>query len=167
LAGRLTAFLDPLGDAGGLSGRLIGWQLDLATIAANPFGLGLATAGGIAGSQYVSNPGGSITDNYFLKLAIELGPIGLGCFVGLIWSIFPLAWRNERSGWGLGAIAGITLACVLNNVLELGPTAQYFWVIAGIATAVTQASAIKSDRLVGLGLGRQLPSFANRNEWRW
>lgn len=114
-------------------------QTGLARVIANPLGSGLATAG--HAFQRFGVYGGTITENWYLQIGVELGIIGMLLFIALVLVTLSALWRRARDGQphataALCALAGIA-ACgiVLHSFEDLG-VAITVWALAGLALRV-------------------------------
>jgi hypothetical protein len=89
-------------------------------------------------------------DNYYVKMLLELGPIGLWAFGTLLVAVLVSALRAARytlgadSAFCLGVSASIVAACVASLVstyFEIFPMDFYFWLlISAVGCAVVQRS---------------------------
>ncbi|MDO3650873.1 O-antigen ligase family protein [Nocardia mangyaensis] len=152
-----------------LADRGTGWTSVMQSIGSHPFGDGLGSTGAAKARQLVQELGpmaeklpyatGEVQiygrpyqpDNYYMKLLIELGPIGLWLFAVILVVIWLMAIRGARtmrgpdSALALG-IAASVLACAVSAVassyFEIFPSDFYFWLLAGVlGCALTQQSA--------------------------
>ena len=117
-------------------------------IARRPFGYGIATSGGGArklagGATIRDTPVGVPTDNYYFKVALELGWVGLSLWLWLAASLGYLAWRvcrqagrdKARQTPALALFASLTallVGALSNDILAQRPIAEGFWIIAGL-----------------------------------
>lgn len=129
--------------------RTTGWRTNLSQISQNPFGVGIGATGGAAvkaaeftGQEEIYQP-----DNYYMKMALELGVLGLWLFVLVLVSTFTLAHRQASIGppedrafaTGLSAVVlASAVASVVATYFEIFPMDLLFWVLAG--TGATMAS---------------------------
>jgi rod shape determining protein RodA len=160
--GRLTAFLDPLGDLQGAGYQL--YQAQIAVGSGGWFGKGLTN-----GTQNaldflpVQN-----TDFVFAILAEELGFVGaivvLGLFVALLWRVLAAAWRSKDPFGTLFAcgVAAMILFQVLVNVgMVIG-----IMPITGIPLPfVTHGGASLVSLAAGLGILESINIRQGRAEW--
>ena len=87
-------------------------------------------------------------DNYYMKVAVELGPIGLWIFVLVLISSGASALRASRvlpgsdGALALGVSASIVaaaVASVVSTYFEIFPLDLYFWLLIGtVGCALTQ-----------------------------
>ncbi len=137
--------LAPLFSSSSLDQRGLGWSSILADILSHPVGLGLG-ASGSAAARIAQATGHSATttyqpDNYYVKMTLELGPVGLWLFVLLLVSAAVSTLRASRSLPGrdgalaLGVSASVVAAAVASLVatyLEIFPLDVYFWLLLGV-----------------------------------
>ncbi|MGW5454516.1 O-antigen ligase family protein [Nocardia sp. NPDC003979] len=149
-----------------LADRSTGWNTVMRTVGSHPFGDGLGSTGAAAARLLVEELGpmagempyatGEVQiygrpyqpDNYYVKLLIELGPIGVWLFCAILVAIFLLAFRGARalrgpdSALALGVAASVlasAVAAVASSYFEIFPTDFYFWLLAAVVgCAVTQ-----------------------------
>jgi rod shape determining protein RodA len=160
--GRLTAFLDPLGDLQGAGYQL--YQAQIAVGSGGLFGKGLTN-----GTQNaldflpVQN-----TDFVFAILAEELGFVGavvvLGLFVALLWRILAAAWRSKDpfgTLFGCGLAAMILFQVLVNVGMVIG-----IMPITGIPLPfVTHGGASLISLAAGLGILESINIRQGRAEW--
>lgn len=131
-----------------LGERSAGWSDIVSSILVHPFGRGLgfsgASADRISTAQGVQFSGLSTNyqpDNYYVKMLLELGPIGLWVFLALI--ITALVWTTrmgatlpgQDGALALGVSASIVsamFACVVATYFEIFPIDVYFWLLLGV-----------------------------------
>jgi rod shape determining protein RodA len=160
--GRLTAFLDPLGDLQGAGYQL--YQAQIAVGSGGWFGKGLTN-----GTQNaldflpVQN-----TDFVFAILAEELGFLGalvvLGLFVALLWRVLAAAWRSKDpfgTMFGCGVAAMVLFQVVVNVGMVIG-----IMPITGIPLPfVTHGGASLISLAAGLGILESINIRQGRAEW--
>ncbi|WP_369140799.1 O-antigen ligase family protein [Modestobacter versicolor] len=132
--------------------RTSSWSQALTDIAGAPFGHGLGTSGSAA--QRIATAAGDIAptdqpDNYYVKVLLELGPLGLWLFVLLLVSALWWTARLSRSLTGRDAalalgvsasVASVVASSVVATYFEIFPLDYYFWVLlGGVACAAAQA----------------------------
>jgi hypothetical protein len=128
--------------------RSSGWGGIIDSILVHPLGRGLgfsgASADRISTAQGVEFTGLSTNyqpDNYYVKMLLELGPIGLWVFLALI--ITALVWTTrmgatlpgQDGALALGVSASIVaamFACVVATYFEIFPIDVYFWLLLGV-----------------------------------
>lgn len=141
--------------------RTSGWDDSWNTMLNNPFGQGLGAVGAAAEKitpelQYITT--GLRThfdaeqalaygvpyqpDNYYIKLLLEIGPIGLWLFILFIATAFMSSvhvTRNAQSRGDSGLAAGISafvlvvaIDSVVATYLEIFPIDMYTWLFLGV-----------------------------------
>lgn len=131
-----------------LGERGAGWNDIISSILVHPVGLGLGSSGSAADrmstAQGVTFSGVSTNyqpDNYYVKMALELGPVGLWLILALfgtalLWTT-RLAWtltgRDAALALGVSAslVAGM-VASLVATYLEIFPIDVYFWLFLGV-----------------------------------
>lgn len=160
--GRLTAFLDPLGDLQGAGYQL--YQAQIAVGSGGWFGKGLTN-----GTQNaldflpVQN-----TDFVFAILAEELGFVGamvvLGLFVALLWRLLAASWRSKDPFgrlFGCGVAAMVLFQVLVNVGMVIG-----IMPITGIPLPfVTHGGASLISLAAGLGILESINIRQGRAEW--
>lgn len=119
-------------------GRVARWTMGLDALKQNPlFGLGLGQFGGAVAQNFMI-PGAFYVDNYFLKIAVEMGLVGLAAFCILIYN--ALAWglravkrttnaQNLSMAQGIFAgMVGVVVPNFVENVFEVPMMLAYFWI---------------------------------------
>ncbi len=125
-------------------GRLSRWPKAVEMVKQNPwFGVGLGRFGGaVAAANNI--PGTFYIDNYYLKIAVEMGIPGLLFFLllfynTLAWSLRSVKRLRESPYYGniaLGALSGMVGVLFTNIVLnnfDAPMIVTYFWTAAAIA----------------------------------
>ncbi|MHB8062551.1 MAG: O-antigen ligase family protein [Ruminiclostridium sp.] len=123
-------------------GRVARWSIGLEALKQNPwFGLGLGQFGG-AVAQNFKIPNAFYIDSYFLKIAVEMGLVGLTAFCLLIYN--ALAWglravrrtadsQNLSIAQGIFAgMVGVVVPNLVENVFEVPMMLAYFWIFAAV-----------------------------------
>jgi hypothetical protein len=143
------------------------WATGLSFLVARPLGVGIGSSG--AAQEKAAQVSGTLTgssnllqlDNYYYKLAYELGVVGLWLFV-LILLVAFLSARGaqarlvgEDAAFSAGAAAVVVasaLACTVAGYLEIFPIDFYFWLIVGTVASCFPAPrpAQHADRLAPL-----------------
>lgn len=131
-----------------LGERSAGWSDIVSSILVHPLGRGLGSSGAAADrmstAQGVEFSGLSTNyqpDNYYVKMLLELGPIGLWVFLALI--ITALVWTTrmgsvlpgQDGALALGVSASIVSAMFASMVatyFEIFPIDVYFWLLLGV-----------------------------------
>jgi hypothetical protein len=143
-----------------LGERSAGWSDIIGSIMVHPFGLGLGASGASAdrmstasGVKFSGLSTNYQPDNYYVKMLLEMGPIGLWLFLALI--ITTLVWTTRlartlpgRDGaLALGVSASIVaamFASVVATYFEIFPIDVYFWLLLGV---IGCAAAQRESRL--------------------
>lgn len=123
-------------------GRVARWTIGLEYLKQNPlFGVGLGQFGGAVAQNY-KIPGAFYVDNYFLKIAVEMGLVGLGAFCIMIYNALAWGIRSvsrikdaESLSMAQGIFAGMVGVVVPNfveNVFEVPMMVAYFWMFAAV-----------------------------------
>lgn len=127
-----------------------GWNNIIASILVHPVGTGLGSSGSAA--DRISTASGANfqrdglstnyqPDNYYVKAALELGPVGLWAVVALL--IAALMWCTRLSralpgndgalALGVGAsIVAAMFASLVSTYFEIFPIDVYFWLLLGV-----------------------------------
>lgn len=159
-----SSVLAPLFSSSSLGERSDGWSQTLAGLWVHPFGQGLGATGSAAakatddGNPMLSELSLQAAvqfgfmpyqpDNYYMKLAVELGPIGLWLFVLVLLCAGVSTLRASRilsgrdAALALGVSGTVIAAAVASTVatyLEIFPLDVYFWLLLGtVGCALTQ-----------------------------
>ena len=159
-----SSIVAPLFSSYSLSERGNGWSSTISSLYVHPLGQGLgATGSAAAKAAEIAHPMldtltikaattlGLIPyqpDNYYMKVAVELGPIGMWIFLLLLISATVTAirssWvlRGQASAFALGVGASvIAAACasVFATYFEIFPLDLYFWLLIGtVGCALSQ-----------------------------
>ena len=132
--------------------RSSGWSRITSDVLANPLGRGLGSSGSAAEKiASVTGRQAALTyqpDNYYVKLALELGPIGLWLFVLVLISGAVSTLRASRvltgqdAALALGVSASVVAAGAASLVatyFEIFPLDVYYWLLLGVVgCAVTE-----------------------------
>ena len=131
--------------------RLESWQERGSEVASAPLGAGVGASG--SASEKVAELRSGKTryqpDNYYFKVLLELGVLGLWLLVLLLVSVFATAHvAGSRLGGEEGAFAGgvaatvmaAAVASLVATYLEIFPMDVYFWLFAGAVTPWAAAS---------------------------
>jgi hypothetical protein len=125
----------------------------LPEIARRPFGYGVNTSGGgarkLAGGGHVrGSVVGVPTDNYYFKVALELGWVGLALWLWLVATLLVQAWRAcmRRRGDALalglgGTLVALAVGALSNDIIAQKPVAELFWVAAGLVALLARSAA--------------------------
>ncbi|WP_316574664.1 MULTISPECIES: O-antigen ligase family protein [Nocardia] len=151
-----------------LADRGTGWNTVIRSVGSHPFGDGLGSTGAAKARLLVEELGpmaeklpyatGEVQiygrpyqpDNYYVKLLIELGPIGVWLFAAIMVVIYLMSIRAARTLRGndaalaLGVAAAVlasAVAAVASSYFEIFPSDFYFWLLAAVVgCAITQQS---------------------------
>lgn len=147
-----------------LGDRTDGWSQIGQGVREHPFGAGLGTTGSAAekvatavhniDSRYTDllrtlNPALNYQpDNYYVKILLEVGPIGLWALLLMLVTVVVSALRASRATTGadsafcLGVSAygvGVWVAAFVSTYFEIFPLDFYFWLLVGaVGSAVVQ-----------------------------
>lgn len=133
-----------------LNERNEGWQQIFSAVLQKPFGIGLGGTG--AAAERMASASGESTnqiritatyqpDNYYIKMLLELGPIGLFAITAML--VIALVWttRAARSlpdpdgAFSLGVSASILAAMAASTVasyFEIFPIDLHFWLLLAV-----------------------------------
>jgi len=147
-----ASVLRTLTSASSLGERSAGWTGVINDVLSHPLGQGLGSSGSAA--DRIARSANSVAapryqpDNYYVKMALELGPVGLWLFVLLLISGLVAASRASRlltgrdAALALGvsaAMVAVAGASTVATYLEIFPLDVYFWLLLGVVgCAVTQ-----------------------------
>jgi putative inorganic carbon (HCO3(-)) transporter len=131
--------------------RVESWRERASQMADAPLGTGVGASG--SASEKVAKLGGGDDryqpDNYYFKVLLELGVLGLWLFLLLLGSLFFTARSAaSRLGGRDGAFAGgvaatvvaVAVASLVATYLEIFPMDVYFWLFAGVVAACVAES---------------------------
>jgi hypothetical protein len=147
-----------------LGERGAGWSDIIDSILVHPVGLGLGASGAAADrmstAQGVTFSGVSTNyqpDNYYVKMLLELGPVGLwlvlAIFITAVTWTTRLAWslpgRDGALALGISAslIAGM-VASLVATYLEIFPIDVYFWLFLGVIGCAAAQHDASTERLL-------------------
>jgi hypothetical protein len=157
-----------------------GWNNIIASILVHPLGTGLGSSGSAA-DRISTASGTSFTqdglstnyqpDNYYVKAALELGPIGLWAVIALL--VAALLWctrlsralpgRDGALALGVGAsIVSAMFASLVSTYFEIFPLDVYFWLLLGVVgcAAAQHGSSMERSRSDPAGAAYR-PTFAS------
>ncbi len=137
--------------------RADGWRANANRVAARPLGEGIGSTGSAA--LAVERLGGDAltyqTDNYYFKVILELGILGLWMFLLLLAAGFSEARRTSRTRDGpdaalASAVAATILAAAVASLvasyLDILPMDLLFWLLLGVsADLAASRSAVAID----------------------
>lgn len=141
--------------------RAAGWRDNLDRVIQRPLGEGIGSTGSAA--LAVVRLGGTAntyqTDNYYFKVVLELGVLGLWLFVLTLVAIFGQQRRAGRrlpgtDGALAAGVSAITLgagaACFVASYFDIFPMDFLFWfltgIVANLATSPEAAAEIEVHR---------------------
>lgn len=155
-----TKVITTLFSSNSLDQRGSGWSEILSDILTHPFGLGLGASGSAA--DRIAKARGQTAgvpyqpDNYYVKIALELGPVGLWLFLLLLSTAVvstlhaARVLRGRDAALALGVSASVVAAAaasLVSTYLEIFPLDVYFWLLLGVVgCAVTQRSPVTSPK---------------------
>ncbi|NER32904.1 MAG: hypothetical protein F6J93_02305 [Oscillatoria sp. SIO1A7] len=98
-----------------------------------------------------------LIETYYPKLLVEIGPLGVLAFLGLVTTLTVLtfkAWRSlrDKSLRGYGLCFWIFIFLISYNTyyypLDINPIAVYYWLFVGVTFKLTELEEESSDRLL-------------------
>lgn len=125
----------------------------LPEIAKRPLGYGINTSGAsglnVTGGETIRNTViGVPTDNYYFKVALEMGFFGFALFVLTLGAILFFAYRAYRSAvtptakaLALGifaSLAALSVGAFSNDIFAQKPIAELLWLLAGVSIRIAQ-----------------------------
>ncbi len=153
------AFLmtDDFAKATQTGGRGERWDLGMIHLrAAGPlFGMGLGRFGGAVAmqNQIIEGLRYFYMDNYYLKILVEMGYVGLVPFVLLVLSVIATGFRAILHAHGTTlrpqlvgiwtAMIGVLTHCLYENIFEVPYMNAYFW---GLAALLVSSVFVLSER---------------------
>lgn len=147
--------------ADSLADRTTGWDSMIDVALSAPFGVGIGATGSAAektteidasGAGTLVTPGWSAgyqPDNYYVKMLLEFGPLGLWLLVLLLLTAFLAARRTSLDVAGpdsalaagvAASIVGAAVASGFATYFEIFPMDVYFWLLLGVLAALPAAS---------------------------
>ncbi|HSH58781.1 MAG TPA: O-antigen ligase family protein [Acidimicrobiales bacterium] len=130
--------------------RVTSWEERGSQVLAHPVGAGVGSSGAASEKLAELQGGGQQyqPDNFYLKIVLELGVVGLWLFVLLMASMFLTArsaaarLQGADAALASGVAATLVAAAVASMVatyLEIFPTDFFFWLVSGVvATCVPE-----------------------------
>ena len=135
------------------AGRLIRWLTGIQIFKEHPWiGLGLGSFGGAVAANHglTAIVQGKIVDtfymdNYYIKILVEAGLVGIVAFVYLMWQVFSISVKTlhiveekrQEKELGIGILAGLVgvmIHCFVENIFEVPMMGVLFWIfVAGMA----------------------------------
>jgi O-antigen ligase len=152
IANRVTyLFTADFAEASQRAGRAVRWQVgwDLLRRSNAWLGFGLGRFGGAVAmqNQVVENLRYFYMDNYYLKTLVEMGWIGLGCYLFLLAATVIAGLKAYTAVYGdprlramaaalLAGLCGVLVHCYFENIFEVPYMLAYFWMMAGALMAL-------------------------------
>jgi hypothetical protein len=153
-----------------LADRTTGWNAIVTPVIGQPVGLGIGTVGAaaqkttesccITGDAISEQLGLTRTlgayqpDNYYIKMFVELGPIGLWLFATFLFLCWAYARRIGRrvtgddEGLAIGisaSVVGAAAASMAATYWEIFPLDLYFWLLVGVLVSIDLDSRAASN----------------------
>lgn len=131
----------------------------LPEIAKRPFGFGINTSGGGAlrvtgGAQVRKSVVGVPTDNYYFKVALEMGWVGLGLWVwlqvlaiGYGYRVYRATADPELRAVALGLLSVLfclVIGALSNDIIAQKPISEFYWISLGLLVLIGQHSSARS-----------------------
>ncbi|MDI9917074.1 O-antigen ligase family protein [Rhodococcus sp. IEGM 1379] len=187
-----ASVVKPLFSSYSLSERGSGWSSTISSLFVHPLGQGLgATGSAAAKAAETAHPMlntmtikaattlGLIPyqpDNYYIKVLVELGPVGMWIFALLLISAALTALRSSRvlpgqdGAFALGVSASIIAAAcasVFATYFEIFPLDLYFWLLIGtVGCALSQHHSARATAEVQESRSAPWPSAQAEAEYR-
>ncbi|MGB3769731.1 MAG: O-antigen ligase family protein [Rhodococcus sp. (in: high G+C Gram-positive bacteria)] len=138
------------------------WNEVIEKVKTHPFGEGLGSSGAAAdristaqGTEFSGLSTNYQPDNYYVKTALELGPIGLWAVIALL--VTALVWCTRLSRTlpgqdgamtlGVGAsIVAAMFASLVATYFEIFPIDVYFWLLLGVVGCAAAQHESSSGR---------------------
>ncbi|MEH3157235.1 MAG: O-antigen ligase family protein [Gordonia paraffinivorans] len=140
-----------------LGERGTGWTESITSVLGHPLGIGLGTTGSAAEVVAKATGASSVPyqpDNYFMKVMIELGPLGLWAFVGVLVVAAMYTVRAARAASddvdrnlciGVSAmVVGASAAAVVSTYFEIFPDDAHFWLLLAAAGSTVVAPRVRA-----------------------
>ncbi|EOM78103.1 O-antigen ligase family protein [Rhodococcus rhodnii] len=151
--------VDALTSGSSLDERRSGWSGIVDSLAVHPLGAGLGATGSAADALRESDGGTTAAayqpDNYYVKVLVELGPIGLWLVVLLLGGALATAYLAARTatgddaafagGVGASIVAAIG-ASIVSTYFEIFPLDFFFWLLLGAVGCAQAQRGSCSDR---------------------
>ncbi|HUP68722.1 MAG TPA: O-antigen ligase family protein [Acidimicrobiales bacterium] len=131
--------------------RTSSWQENIGRVLAHPLGVGVGASG--AAAEKVAGPDGAKTyqpDNFYFKILLELGLLGLWLLVLLLVAAFActraaakrLAGRDAALASGVSAmVVAAAAASVVATYFEIFPMDLLFWLLIAVVARCDPESA--------------------------
>jgi O-antigen ligase len=166
-----TSFTQAAFQSESFNARTTSWSQKYHVLLDNPLGTGIGTTGAAAATSVKLRGVNQATfqpDNAYLKVAFELGVLGLWLFVLLLVAAFREGRSVERrvgdperhfaAGWCAQVLA-IAAAATVSTYFEMIPMDALFWITLGIVS--TMAPIELPTRTVGQLEGSERAAFAS------
>jgi hypothetical protein len=157
-----VVFLPPEATAAAFSGsssaeRTAGWQENLPSVIDHPLGTGLGSTGSaaLATARLSGEPIKTYqTDNYYIKVLLELGLLGLWIFVLLLGGLFSELRRTSMRLRGTDAalassaaamVLAAAAACTVATYFEIFPLDVLFWLLVFTVADLGATAVIDTD----------------------
>ncbi len=146
-----TAVLGAFLSSSSLDERTTGWGGIGTIVLSAPLGNGLGTTGAAAEKSLSSGAGTADVlmmdgeryqpDSQYVKVLLELGPVGLWLFLVLLLAALAAAFDTARSSAGAdralaegvaASVAGAVAASLVATYLEIFPLDFFFWLFLGV-----------------------------------
>ena len=143
----LYLFSNAFADANARGGREMRWAKALEYMnkfGDSTYGMGFGRFGGAVAmqNQVISGIDYFYVDNYYMKIRVENGLLGLGSYLlmmaGVLWSGFRSWYAHRRTGFRpliggmVGGLCGVMAHCYFENIFEEPYMLVWFWCIAGM-----------------------------------
>lgn len=167
ISNRILFMLSPEYMASSMKGgRLIRWITGLQIFQEHPWiGLGLGSFGGAVATNHGLSAivRGEVVntfymDNYYMKILVEAGLVGIVVFVFMMWQVFSISTKTlyiikdnkQAKELGTGILAGITgvmIHCFVENIFEVPMMGVLFWLFVA-AMAQLWYSNYKNTKVI-------------------
>lgn len=139
-------------EEGTIQGRLHNWPAAITMLTGNElFGIGpgqvvariLAVGNAASGSL-------GVTDNYYVKMTVELGALGLGAIL-IVWGVIISVLGGKRRLKGdlgdevrdmriaiLASLVAFMIMCFTYDALAFMAVSKFFWLLLGLGIALTR-----------------------------
>jgi hypothetical protein len=128
-------------------GHISSLKTSLSDFIKEPFGAGVGSTG--SASLYGSKP--VIIENQYLFVAHEVGWLGIGLFLAILFFVFKLLWGLRHEYLSLGILASGIGLCIIGLVLPVwadDTVAIVWWGLAGLALGANIIKSSKDTRKV-------------------
>jgi len=109
------------------------WRESVVKIVHNPLGQGPGTAGLVSIHNKIQ--GTTLNENYYLQMATELGVLGIGLFLAIIWTVGRRLWRLAGKDWLalalLASFMGLFMTNFFVHIWSNEAVAYTWWGLAG------------------------------------